>query len=235
MFFSVIIPSYNASAVLGNNLPALLSYLKGKDMDFEVIIVDDGSQDAADTEAIAGKYNCTYLKNETNLGKGGAVRRGMLAAKGEYRFFTDADIPFEFDAFDRFLHCFEENQADLVIGDRNMVESSYFEKIPLGRRIGSKVFSAIVGGNFDTQCGMKAFRGTVAEEIFKVSRINSFAFDVELLSIALARKYNIRSCYVQIRSQEGSSVNMLRHAFGMLKDITRIKFNCWFKRYRIQS
>jgi len=233
---SIIIPSYNSASVLKNNVPCLKEYLKDKDYTYEIIIVDDGSTDNGMTKKITEELGCRYLKNEKNGGKGEAVRKGMLLAQGDFRIFTDADIPFEPGAIQTFLHYLDVKEFDLVVGDRTLIQSNYYGEISRRRKIGSSWFSFIVGrfvagGMFDTQCGMKGFRAKQAEDIFGVARINGFAFDVEVIYIALKRNYDIKRLPVSLRSQEGSSVSMLRHSVPMLLDLFRIKLNYMKKRY----
>ena len=79
---------------------------------------------------------------------------------------------------------------------------------------------------------MKGFRADVAEDLFGVARINGFAFDVELLYISLKRNYDIKRLPVVLRCQEGSSVSVLRHGFGMLIDLFIIKWNHIRKKYK---
>ena len=230
MLLSVVIPSYKASVALANNVPGLISYLHQKEYAFEIVIVDDGSEDNSATEKVANDLHCIFLKNEKNLGKGAAIKKGMLHAKGDFRIFTDADIPFEYDAFDRFIEYLNAKEFGIVVGDRTLPGSNYFTEISPIRKLGSNVFSFIVGrfiagGYFDTQCGMKGFRAAIANDLFSVNRINGFAFDVEILYIALKRNYDIKRLPVVLRSQEGSSVSLLRHAFGMLMDLFKIKQN----------
>jgi dolichyl-phosphate beta-glucosyltransferase len=230
MYLSIIIPSYKGANTLRNNIPGLLLYLDTKGFSYEVIIVDDGSDDGGATEKVAGELNCRFLKNAENLGKGGAVRNGMLHAEGEFRIYTDVDVPFEYSAFDRFLQYLDAKEFDVVVGDRTLPGAVYFAEISPLRRFGSKVFSFIVGrfvagGFFDTQCGMKGFRAAVANDLFTVGRINSFAFDVELLYISLKRNYDIKRLPVVLRCQEGSSVSVVRHGIGMLFDLYRMKWN----------
>lgn len=230
MQLSIIIPSFKGAGVLKNNVPGLINYFKQNNRSFEIIIVDDGSDDNGATEKVANELNCVFLKSEVNQGKGAAVRKGMQYATGDYRIFTDVDIPFEYDAFDRFLHYLEEKEFHVVIGDRTLPGSSYFTEISILRKVGSNVFSFIVGrfvagGHFDTQCGMKGFRASVANDLFSVSKVNGFAFDVELLYVSLKRNYDIKRLPVVLRCQEGSSVSVLRHGTGMLIDIFKIKWN----------
>lgn len=204
---------------------------ENKKWESEVIVVDDGSNDNGATEKVAKENGCIFLQQEINKGKGAAVRRGMLAAKGDYRIFTDADIPFEFEAIENFLHYISDKEFDIAIGDRRLPESNYFSKIKGARKVGSNIFTFFVGrfittGFSDTQCGIKGFKGKVADDLFSVARLNGFAFDVEILYIALKRNYDIKRLPVHFRSNhDDSSVSLMRHAPGMLMDLFRIKWN----------
>lgn len=234
---SVIIPAYNSSEALDKNLPYLLNYLNANNTVFEVIVVDDGSLDNGSTKNITEKHKCKYLTYPINRGKGGAVRYGMLNASGDIKIFTDADIPFESEAYDLILKSILVQDFDIVIGDRTLENSLYFTEISNARKLGSDFYTFFVGriittGMFDTQCGLKAFRRSVADDLFSVSRINSFAFDVEIIYLALKRNYSIRKIPVKLRSQEGSSVSLLKHAPGMLIDLFKIKLNHLKKIYR---
>ncbi len=234
---SIIIPSYKGAEILQRNIPLLIQHLKTKNESFEIIIVDDGSNDNGATQKVANELECRFIANPKNMGKGASVRNGMKVAKGEFRIFTDVDIPFELDAFDRFLHYLEVKEFHVVIGDRTLPGSSYYTKITTLRKMASNVFSFIVGrlvatGHFDTQCGMKGFRADVANDLFSVSRINGFTFDVELLYISLKRNYDIKRLPVVLRCQEGSSVNVIKHSIIMLMDVFKIKYNHLRKHYR---
>jgi dolichyl-phosphate beta-glucosyltransferase len=237
---SVIIPSYKGAETLKNNIPGLIDYFKQQNRSFEIIIVDDGSQDNGLTEKIAKELGCKFCKNEINLGKGAAVKNGMLKAQGGFRIFTDVDIPFEYEAFDRFIHYLDIKEFDVVIGDRNLPGSKYFTEISKLRKVGSNIFSFIVGrfvasGHFDTQCGMKGFSASAANDLFSVSKIKGFAFDVELLYISLKRNYDIKRLPLILRNQEGSSVSVLKHGMGMLRDLLKIKWNHVTGKYKKQD
>jgi dolichyl-phosphate beta-glucosyltransferase len=231
MTLSIILPSYKNAEILRGNLPGLLLWLNGRTFSYEVVVVDDGSDDKGETERVARENNCRFVALERNSGKGAAVRRGMFEAKGDFRIFTDADIPFDFEAIEKILFYLKEKEFDIAIGDRRLAESKYFLKIRGMRKVASGIFTCFVGrfvttGFSDTQCGLKGFSARVAEDLFCVSRINGFAFDVELLYIALKRNYDIKRVPVHFRSnQEESSVNLLKHAPGMLVDLFRIKWN----------
>lgn len=233
---SLIIPCYNGSETIANNLPDFMQYLNTKNYQYEVLIVDDGSNEPKSTQAVAERLNCQFIGLSKNKGKGAAVKAGMTQAKGQFRIFTDVDIPFEYANFDRFLRYLDEKEFHMVVGDRTLPESKYFTEISKLRKFGSNIFSFIVGrfvvgGHFDTQCGMKGFRKEVAEDIFGLTRIPSFAFDVEVLYIALKRNYDIKRLPVQLRKQEGSSVKVISHGMGMVLDLFRIKLNQMRKFY----
>jgi len=230
MKISFIIPSYKSSEALDKNLSYLLNYVSLKDFESEIIVVDDGSNDENKTQVVVLKHNCKYLTYPKNRGKGGAVRFGMQNANGNIKIFTDADIPFESNAIDLIIFGITTQQFDLVIGDRTLEESNYFTEISSKRKFGSNFYTFFVGrivttGIFDTQCGLKGFTKKVADDIFSISKINSFAFDVEVIYIALKRNYSIRKIPVSLRSQEGDSVSLLKHAPGMLLDLFKIKIN----------
>jgi dolichyl-phosphate beta-glucosyltransferase len=229
-YLSVVVPCYKGSEILRNNLPVLMNYLSKQQYSSEVIIVDDGSQDNGATRDVAFSHGCVYAENPVNMGKGAAVRRGMKVANGKFLIFTDVDIPFETSAIEQFLHYLDFKEFNMVVGDRHLPGSSYFTEIPASRKLGSAVFTFIVGrfvttGMFDTQCGMKGFRRETAMDLFGVGRINGFAFDVELIYIALKRNLDIKRLPVRLRNSEGSTVSLLKHSFDMVIDLLKIKFN----------
>lgn len=241
MNLSIVLPSYKSSELLRTQLPEFMAWLKSKPWTSEVIVVDDGSEDGGATKKAAEENGCRFFQQEKNMGKGAAVRRGMLEAKGEYRIFTDADIPFEFEAIELFLHYVKEKEFDIAIGDRRLPESKYFSEIKGARKMGSNIFTFFVGrfittGFSDTQCGIKAFKGKIADDLFSVATLNGFAFDVEILYIALKRNYDIKRLPVHFRStHDGSSVSLMKHAPGMLMDLFRIKLNHLRGRYAIKQ
>jgi dolichyl-phosphate beta-glucosyltransferase len=241
MNLSIVLPSYKSADILREQLPAFIAWLKTKPWTWEVIVVDDGSGDGGATGKVAQENGCRFFQQEQNMGKGAAVRRGMREAKGEYRIFTDCDIPFEYEAIELFLHYVKDKEFDIAIGDRRLPESKYFSEIKGARKMGSNIFTFFVGrfittGFSDTQCGIKAFKGKVADDLFSVAKVDGFAFDVELLYIALKRNYDIKRLPVHFRStHDGSSVSLMKHAPGMLMDLFRVKLNHLRGRYSIKQ
>ena len=142
---SVVLPSFHGAALLARHVPTLLAHLEQLGVSHEVVVADDGTPDEGATARIAAALGCRYVRNPTNEGKGAAVRRGMLAARGDYRIFTDCDVPYELDAFDRFLHYLDAKEYHFVTGDRTLEASSYYTEIPRLRTLGSHVYSFLVG------------------------------------------------------------------------------------------
>ena len=231
IYLSVVVPSYKSAGILERNLPVLLAYLNQQDYSWEVIVVDDGSNDQGATKEVCLSLGCIFCGNEKNQGKGAAVRTGMKAARGLFRIFTDADIPYELDAIATMLRYLDFKEFQLVIGDRNLKGSTYLEEISGLRKFTSVFFTRFVGtivtaNFFDTQCGLKGFRGDVADYIFRHARLNGFAFDVELLYIALKQNFEIKRIPVRLMSnKEKSTVRVVKHGITMFFDLFKIKIN----------
>lgn len=219
---SLIIPCYRDAALLRENFGVLRDHLEKSGRTFEVILSDDGTDDGS-VETFAQEQGLTYLRSDVNQGKGAAVKKGMLAATGNYRLFTDADIPFEPKVIDDIIRGLDEGY-DMVAGDRTLDESTYYGMIRQEREWGSKVFRFIAGrlvagGMYDTQCGIKGFRAEAAKELFGLSRIKGFAFDVEIYYLALKKAMGIHKIPVVLRSNRNSSVSVIRHGIGMIIDL----------------
>jgi dolichyl-phosphate beta-glucosyltransferase len=235
-YLSIILPVYNNSNVLKSNLPYLADYLAKKEYEYEIIIVDDGSRNEEEVKNISNQFNCRYVRNNNNSGKGSAVRTGMVNSEGIYRIFTDADIPYEGEDLDKIIQNLETGKYDLAIGDRSILKSFSPGDVTFLRSFGSKFFSFVVGGLMsgkfgDTQCGLKGFTAKAASELFRMTRINGFAIDVELLFLALKKNYKICKVPVKLRKQGVSTVKVFKHGFLMLVDLVKIKINRFRRKY----
>lgn len=227
---SIIIPSYNGSDILQKELPAFIAYLEKEIPNYEIIVVDDGSENWEKTQQVAKENKCRFERNQQNQGKGAAVKRGVFAAKGDQIIFTDADIPFQYQNLNRLYQELQGSEKEVVIGDRTLPESDYYDGISTLRRMGSKVFTSVISWVLkhslrDTQCGLKGFKRQSAEAIFNCTTIKGFAFDVELLIITQIQERTIARIPVQLRNTGGSSVNFRQEVFKMLKDVFQIKRN----------
>jgi dolichyl-phosphate beta-glucosyltransferase len=223
---SLIIPTYNQRARSLQSAFTAMDFLEDRFPDqAELIMVDDGSRPS---EAIlpADLPPETVLVRQRNLGKGGAVRSGVLRARGEFVVFTDSDLPFSLEPIGTTLDWLRDD-ADIVIGDRLHPESVAAIAVTRTRRLSSSVYTWMVhhllGLDFpDTQCGYKGYRAAVAQALFAPLRVTSFAFEAEILVRARRAGYRIRRQPLRLVHDEDSSVRLSRHAPRMVADVLRI-------------
>jgi dolichyl-phosphate beta-glucosyltransferase len=233
-FLSVIIPSYNEQARIGDTLTSVLAYLQSRESSYEIIIVDDGSRDKTCLvvgSKIHGLSRARLIAYQPNRGKGYAVRQGMLASRGEVAIFTDADLSTPVTEIEVAVQHLQ-GDFDVVIGSRALAESKISRYQPQYRRVGSRIFNilrdGIVGVDIsrfkDTQCGFKAFRGPVARRLFGLARVDGFMFDVETLYIAIKLGYRIFEMPVHWTDMPGSKLRLVRDTARMFRDLAAIRF-----------
>ncbi len=238
---SVVIPAYNEQRVIGETITEVIEYLEGRGLDYELIVVSDGSTD--NTLKIAkkkssGNDRVKVLENKNRSGKGFTVRKGALAARGSIIAFTDADLSYPISELEKPLSLILKQDAHLAIGSRTVRGADI--EVPLSplRKVMSRVFNVFVrliafGGIGDTQCGFKAFSSEAAEAVFSRQTMTGFSFDVELIYIA--RKLGFKVVEFPIhwaKSSPSSSVNPLSDSAGMFIDILRIRFFDLLGRYK---
>ena len=225
-FLSVVIPAYNEARRLGPSLEALRRRLELRFARFELIVVDDGSRDG--TAALArGFSGARLIELGRNRGKGAAVREGMLAAKGDFALFTDADLSTPIEEVEPFLDRLKAG-ADIVIGSRALPGSELRVRQSRLRESMGKIFNrvmrALCGLPYrDTQCGFKAFTKDAARAVFSRARIDGFAFDVEALTIARSLRLKVEERPVPWTNSPDSRVRIVRHSLEMLRDVLRIR------------
>jgi len=235
---SVVIPAYNEAANIRSTLEAALAFL-GEEGGGEVIVVDDGSTDetGAVVEALAREHpQVRLLRNERNRGKGHAVRRGVLEAKGRLILFCDADGSTPFSEARKLFARLESGEADIAIGSREMPDSDLARPQPRYRRVMGWVFrrlvaALVVRGFRDTQCGFKAFRAEAARDVFRRLRLDGFAFDVEVVFVARRLGYRVAEVGVRWLDSGQSRVRPVRDSLRMLRDLFRIRLNALKGRY----
>jgi dolichyl-phosphate beta-glucosyltransferase len=235
--FSVIIPAFNEEGTIARTLEQLASHLDGLALDWELIVVDDGSADqtAAIVEQAASANRRIRLVRGGRGGKGKAIQRGMLEARGAWRFMADADLAMPPDNLDRFLDVVTSPPAPhIVIGSREAAGSQRVGEHWLRHLIG-RVFNAHVRifalpGITDTQCGFKLFSAEAAETLFPRLTIPGFAFDVELLVLARRAGYEVREAGIIWHGRANSRVAVPRGAAAFF-DVLRIRWNALTGRY----
>ncbi len=227
---SVVIPAYNEARMIGSTLRAVADYFRTHEIAGEIVVVDDGSSDA--TAALARETDAAgvpveVLVNETNRGKGYSVRRGILAARGKYLGFADADMSTPITELDRVRPALAAG-ADVVIGSRALTDSEIDEHQPWWRERAGKLFGfftrcVLLPGIADSQCGFKFFSRAAAREIFSRQKLSGWAFDGELLYLARRLGYEIVEIPVRWIDDPDSRVRMLRDGPKMCRDVLRIR------------
>ena len=235
---SVVIPAYNEGRVLRANIEALRGKLDSLGLDYEVIIVNDGSSDNTAEEARKCVDACVHVVSYArNRGKGYAVREGMKHANGAYKMFMDADLSTSLDEIEKFLGIMRHYKFDVLIGNRRMDPSLQTKQQPLYRRFFGKGFtllSSVLIGRYcaDYTCGFKMFRKAAADTVFKRQRIDNWAFDTELIAIALAQRLAVHEVPVVWHHAENSKVRLVREIITSLAGLVRIRTNALLGRYR---
>lgn len=237
-FLSVVIPAYNEAHRVPQTLLAIQEYLESQGYPYEIIVVDDGSRDAtgAALEKISARVKTLrVLKNHQNQGKGYAVKRGVLQARGNYVLFSDADLSTPIGEVEKLLSWLHRGY-DIAIASRGSKESQIQVHQPWYRERMGKIFNLLVRlvalrGITDTQCGFKCFRKDCIAPIFNRQRIKHFAFDVELLYLANKLGYKIKEVPVVWVNDRYSRVNPIKDSIVMLIDLLRIRFDDLLGKY----
>jgi glycosyltransferase involved in cell wall biosynthesis len=230
LFLSIIIPAFNEEVRLPGTLEQVLSFCSAQEYNSEILVVENGSNDRTLQIAheFAGKYSNVSVFHEPQRGKGRAVQRGMLEARGEYRFMCDADLSMPIEELVRFLPPRLEN-FDIAIASREAPGAVRYEE-PNYRHIGGRAINTLIRtfalpGLHDTQCGFKCFRAFVAEDLFGKLTMTGWSFDIELLYIARLRDYRIVEIPVPWYFNPESKVNVVQDALKMIRDIFVIRRN----------
>lgn len=227
LLLSLILPSYNQRARTGQAAAAAMDFFRSRLHErAELIIVDDGSLPGQGVESGDLPLGAVLIRHQRNLGKGAAVRSGVLQACGSYIIYTDSDLPFSLEPIIATLDELR-GEADIVIGERQPEGSPAVTRITPVRRLSSVVYTLMVyrvlGIEYpDIQCGYKGYRAAVAKDLYGRLDITSFAFEAEIMLRALKAGYRICRLPLQLLQNEDSSVRLTRHAPEMLMDTLRI-------------
>jgi glycosyltransferase involved in cell wall biosynthesis len=230
---SIVVPAYNEGGRLGKSLRTIVSYLNDNAPESELIVVDDGSTDntaeAARQElAETGAVYTSVISYQSNLGKGRAVRLGLLASRSNIALFMDADLSTPITETPKLVEPIERGECDLAFGSRALDRSLIGVHQPWRREQGGRVFNLAVrlatGLPFwDTQCGFKAFRMNVCRPLIEGATIDRFGFDVELLYVAYRAGLRLKEIPVRWDHAEGSKVNVASDSLKMLSEVGRIR------------
>ena len=226
---SLVIPAYNEAKRFPDHLPEAADYLNARFEDYEVIVVDDGSQD--DTAEVARSFDDRFkslivLRNPENRGKGYSVRRGVQAARFDYVLMSDADFSTPIQDLERLERVAGPDK--LVVGSRAVRESDITRHQPFYRETMGKVFNVIVQGLVirgikDTQCGFKLISPMVKKRVIPLMQVNGFAFDVEMILLSRAAGIDVIEVGVRWHNDERTKVRTIQDSLGMITEIIRIR------------
>ena len=230
MKISVIIPMYNEEGIIKDTLLTVSDYMRAHfdEGEYEIIFVNDGSQD------LCASYvsECTYsgvrlVSYEKNMGKGYAIRQGVMASKGDVVMFTDCDLAYGTDVIGEFYDALAGQQDGIAVGSRPKHPEGY-SGYTLLRKIVSRSYLAVLrifGGLSlsDSQCGCKAFSGAIAKRIFSYCEIDRFAFDFEAILIGQRMGASFVEIPVKVINHGKSKVHIIKDTLRMLSDLRRMK------------
>lgn len=223
---SIVLPVYNDEKCVRKNIEEiLLPYLNSLNIDYEVVVSNDGSVDTT-LDIISKIKGITVVSYAQNGGKGKAIRYGFEKATGEYVMFMDVDMAVDLKIIETFLKYADANTV--LIGSRRLKDSILVNKPKFIRKIMSKVCNALVNLIFhfrvrDTQCGFKLYPHDLAQIIAFESFVNGYALDVEHLYISKLKKYGIKEIPVTYTFDKKSHVRIFSSTFNFIKDILAIK------------
>lgn len=219
VYLSVIVPLHNEQDRLEQCIERLIPHVSR--YNWELILVDNGSTDRTWSmcQIASTIYNRMKVIHLDERGKGLAVRTGMLAASGRYRYMCDVDLSTPPKEIHRFIE--KVRVYDVVIGSREL-DRATVKTTPLRRFVGRafhRLVSALVPGVQDTQCGFKMFRDYAALQIFSNATIDGMAFDVEALHLAMQGGYSVHEIPVTWAHDPSSRVRMVEDSFEMFVDV----------------
>jgi len=229
---SVIIPAYNESNRLPPYLKSIRAYLQNTWGDqHEVIVVDDGSEDGLSTTLAPFLENWgqfVLLKHPQNIGKGAAVRTGMLAAVGEVLLFTDADGATPIEEEQKLRAAIQTIGADISVGSRLLSGNGLARARLWHRDFCGRLFAAsaqrILGLPVrDSQCGFKMFRRSAAQDLFRLCGEPGYLFDLEILLSAQRKGYRIAEIPVSWKDVPGSKVRLIRDGWSLIRGLCRLR------------
>lgn len=232
MLLSVVIPVYNEEKTIKNSVCKLTDYLRSLDVPFEVLISDDGSRDSGIgiVSSLSQKYSeIRLLCNPLNRGKGAAVRDGMLSAKGDFIIFTDCDLAYGENVIGDIFHRLKNGVSDIIIGSRTLHPDGYEGYSPFRKAVSEnylKLLNRVMKiPHSDFQCGLKGFTKEARDKIFPHCRVNGYAFDLEVLTVAKKQGLSVSEIPVKVLSEtkHRAKLKMLPEAFKMIRDVNKIK------------
>jgi glycosyltransferase involved in cell wall biosynthesis len=237
VFLSIIVPAYNEEKNVSDTLSEMSKYLKGKDFNYEVIVIDDGSSDS--TVQKASRFtndlkNFKIIESTPNKGKGYVLKKAMLQAGGEFVMFMDADSSVSIKELENFLPLLK-GDSDVYIASRRIPGAKV--SVPFKREILGKIYLTLakmfLGINVnDVNCGFKVFKREAAKNIFSRQVMNDWSFDAEDLFLAAKFGYKVKEIPVEWVYKSTSKVRPLRDGVNSFLSLVRIRLSEFKGNYR---
>jgi putative flippase GtrA len=227
---TVVLPAYREADRIGDTVTRVRTELGERLGDtleaLQIVVVDDGSDDDTSGAAAAAGAD-TVVRLEVNSGKGAAVRAGVAAATGSTIAFTDADLAYS-PAQIADLMTLVEDGYDMVVGSRRHTDTRTLVAAGRIREAGGRLVNLathalLLGQYHDTQCGLKAFRADAARALFDASRLDGFAFDVELFHLAERWRLPLAEVPVEVEHSDRSTVSVLSDGLRLVADLIRVR------------
>ncbi len=232
VYLSIVIPVYNEAQRISPTLDKLIAYLSGQTWSREIVLVDDGSSDggiALAQRKLDGLEDCRIISYGTNRGKGYALKQGMVASRGRFVLFTDADLSTPIDELDKILPWFDQG-FDIVQGSRKMPGAAVERHQPWLRENMGKVFTAL--SNLiarvdvrDVTCGFKCYRGEVAHDLYARQKLFDWSFDAEIIYIARRSHYKLKEVPVRWYDERGTKVHLIKDSVRSFLGLLTIRWN----------
>jgi dolichyl-phosphate beta-glucosyltransferase len=235
-FLSIILPAHNEEQRLPETLLHVEQFIKTQSFIIETVIAENASSDRTLEIArdFAARHENVLVLHEDQPGKGLAVKKGMLAASGEFRFFCDVDFSMPVDQIPKFLPP-QLNGVDVAIASREAKGAIRYGE-PLYRHFIGRIFNRMVWmltlpGINDTQCGFKCFSAEASEKLFPLQTIDGWAFDVEILAIARELGYKIVEVPIPWYYEAQSKVHVVRDFMRTFLELIKIRKTIRSKTY----
>lgn len=227
-FLSIILPAHNEEQRLPETLLQVEQFVKTQPYDIEILIVENASSDRTleIARAFADQHEHVLVIHEDQPGKGLAVKQGMLAASGDYRFFCDVDFSMPITEIPKFIPP-QLGNVDIAIASREARGAVRYDE-PFYRHVIGRVFNMMVWilalpGINDTQCGFKCFSAEASQKLFPLQTINGWTFDVEILAIAKQLGYKIVEVPIPWYYQAQSKVRVVRDFLRTARELLKVR------------
>lgn len=229
-FLSIIFPAHNEERRLPGTLENTAKFLESQSYTSEILVIENGSIDKTIdvAQSYLGKISNLRVMQEMTRGKGQAVKRGMLEARGQYRIFCDVDLSMPISEVNRFIPPLLEG-VDVAIASREAKGAIRYDEPPyrhvIGRIFNNLVRWTILPGLNDTQCGFKCFSAAATEDVFKYQTMTGMSFDVEVLYVARLHGFNVVEVPIPWYFNPDSRVKLAEDSLRMAVDLITIRRN----------